>query len=174
MDRIGSDLRGAGFEFTTHTFRDKTVHSAFLRFPGLLYEAGLSPHEKEKLSVKLESDTDPPGGAETDTTVLNRNFLLSLWHYDLPSLLAGKIHALLERNYTKDRDIYDLLWDRSRSEPVEPNMKMLNNALEQADWSGPTIADDNWQSVVEKKLETLNWKEIREDVETFLENPEGR
>jgi len=51
---------------------------------------------------------------------------------------------------------------------------MLNNALEQTDWSGPTIADDNWQSVVEKQLETLNWKEIREDVETFLENPEER
>jgi len=105
LDRIGSDLRGAGFEFTTHTSSDKTVHSAFLRFPGLLYEAGLSPHEKEKLSVKLEINTDPPGGAETDTTVLNRNFLLSLWHYDLPSLMAGKIHALLERNYTIDSDI---------------------------------------------------------------------
>ena len=38
----------------------KVVHSAFIRFIGLLYELGLSPHRDEVLAVKLEVDTNPP------------------------------------------------------------------------------------------------------------------
>jgi len=101
LDKTAKDLRAAGFELTVHPSSDKTVHSAFFRFPRLLYEADLSPHEEEKISIKIEIDTNPPSGAQTDTTVINRHFLLSLWHYDLPSLMAGKIHALLTRDYTK-------------------------------------------------------------------------
>lgn len=172
LDKAESDLRASGFELTTHPSRNKTVHSAFLRFPHLLYEAGLSPHEEEKLSIKIEIDTNPPNGAQTDTTVMNRHFLLSLWHYDLPSLMAGKIHALLARDYTKGRDVYDLLWYRSRQEPVKPNLEMLNNALQQTDWEGPTITNQNWKSEVRQQLKTLHWEEVSEDVEPFLENPE--
>jgi len=88
---------------------------------------------------------------------------------DLP---AGKIHALLTRDYTKGRDIYDLLWYRSRQEPVEPNIEMLNNALQQTGWEGPTISNQNWKSAVKDKLKTLAWEEVAQDVEPFLENPE--
>jgi len=174
LDKAAKDLRAAGFKLTVHPSSDKTVHSAFLRFPRLLYEAGLSPHEEEKISIKIEIDTNPPSGAQTETTVINRHFLLSLWHYDLPSLMAGKIHALLTRDYTKGRDIYDLLWYRSRQEPVEPNMEMLNNALQQTGWEGPTFTDQNWKKVVKNKLKTLDWGEVVQDVETFLENTEEK
>lgn len=172
LDQTASDFRKAGFKLTTHPSRKKTVHSAFLRFPGLLYEAGLSPHEDEKLSIKIEVDTNPPSGANTDTTILNRHFFLSLWHYDLPSMMAGKVHALLSRDYTKGRDIYDLLWYRTRSKPVKPNTEMLNNALQQTNWEGPTITENNWQSVIKNHLKNLDWGEVAADVEPFLENPE--
>jgi hypothetical protein len=38
----------------------KTVHSAFVRFPGLLYDLGFSEQRSEVLAVKLEVDTNPP------------------------------------------------------------------------------------------------------------------
>ena len=38
----------------------KTVKSAFVRFRGLLFEFGLSAHESEALSIKVEVDTNPP------------------------------------------------------------------------------------------------------------------
>lgn len=172
LEKAASDLRKAGFELTVHPSSGKTVHSAFLRFPRLLYEAGLSPHEDEKLSIKIEIDTNPPSGAETEATVINRHFLLSLWHYDLPSMMAGKVHALLTRDYTKGRDIYDLLWYRTRPNPVKPNTAMLNNSLQQTGWEGPAITDENWKSIVKNKLKSLDWDEVIEDVESFLENPE--
>ncbi|MFC2079826.1 nucleotidyl transferase AbiEii/AbiGii toxin family protein, partial [Candidatus Bipolaricaulota bacterium] len=110
LGRIESDLTQAGFEVTMHPHEGTPVHSAFVRFPGLLAECGLSPHPTQKLSIKIEVDTSPPAGATLQTTVINRDFLLALQHHDLPSLMAGKLHAVLSRRYTKGRDIYDLLW----------------------------------------------------------------
>ena len=40
----------------------KTVKSAFVKFDGLLFELGLSPHVSEVISIKIEIDTDPPAG----------------------------------------------------------------------------------------------------------------
>lgn len=40
------------------TVRDRNpVHSAFVRFRGLLHDAGLSPHRDESLAVRIEVDT---------------------------------------------------------------------------------------------------------------------
>lgn len=52
---------------------DKVVHTAFVRFPGLLHELGLSPHRQEALSVKLEVDTRPPPGASLEITVVRHH-----------------------------------------------------------------------------------------------------
>jgi len=50
-------------------------------------------------------------------------------HHDLPSLLAGKLHALITRAYPKGRDWYDLIWYRAVRPPIEPNLVLLQNAL---------------------------------------------
>jgi len=68
LDRVESDLVKAGFDVTVHPHKGEPVHSAFVRVAGLLYEADLSPHRTEKLSVKIEIDTHPPAGASTKTT----------------------------------------------------------------------------------------------------------
>jgi len=44
------------------------------------------------------------------TTVIRRHVTLQLHHHDRASLLAGKLHAILQRTYVKGRDMYDLLW----------------------------------------------------------------
>jgi hypothetical protein len=87
----------------------KVVHSAFVRFAGLLYELDLSPHRDEVLAVKIEVDTNPPVGAVLATTVIRRHVILHLQHHDRSSLLAGKLHAILQRPTLKGRDMYDLL-----------------------------------------------------------------
>ncbi|MBN1921420.1 MAG: hypothetical protein JW892_09260 [Anaerolineae bacterium] len=51
----------------------------------------------------------PPSGAGLTTTVVRRHILLHLQHHDRASLLAGKLHAVLQRAYLKGRDLYDLL-----------------------------------------------------------------
>lgn len=84
--------------------------NAWIRFRGLLYEMGLSGQREEVFSLRLEVDTDPPQGAGLDTTVVRRYVTLQLHHHNRPSLFAGKIHAILQRSFTKGRDLYDLLW----------------------------------------------------------------
>ncbi len=174
LNRVEVDLTKAGFDVTVHPREVTPVHSAFVRFPGLLYEFGLSPHQTEKLAIKIEIDTAPPTGATLQTTVINRHFLVALQHHDLPSLMAGKLHALLSRGYAKGRDIYDLLWYLSRSEPTVPNIPLLRNALIQTNWRGAQVTTESWKSVVENRLCEVNFAEVIDDVGPFLESPEER
>lgn len=174
LDRTESDLTKAGFDVTIHPREVDPVHSAFVRFPGLLYEAELSPHRTEKLSIKIEVDTEPPAGATLQTTVVNRHFLMALQHHDLPSLMAGKLHALLARPYTKGRDVYDLLWYLSRPEPTIPNIVLLRNTLAQTGWPGAQVTAESWRTIVDHRLRTMDFARAAEDVSPFLESPEER
>jgi predicted nucleotidyltransferase component of viral defense system len=174
LGRIKSDLAKAGFEVTIHPHEGTPVHSAFVRFPGLLAECGLSPHPSQKLSIKIKVDTSPPAGATLQTTVVNRHFLVALQHHSLPSLMAGKLHAILSRHCTKGRDIYDLLWYLSRSEPTVPNIRLLQNALIQTNWQGTPVTASTWRNVVEQRLREMDFAEVAKDVTPFLESRDER
>ncbi len=81
----------------------KTVASAFIKFENLLHQLGLSMHDDQKIMVKFEVDQNAPRGYETELTVVNKEFLIGINHYDLPSLFAGKLHAILCRKYSELR-----------------------------------------------------------------------
>ncbi len=146
-----------------------TVASAWLKFPGLPYEIGLSPHPTQVLSIKLELDTQPPPGARLETSIVRRHCTLNLCHYDRASLLAGKLHAILSRQWTKGRDLYDLAWYLAARNWPEPNLVQLNAALAQTKWDGPALTDSNWRGELAHRLEVLDWERARADVMPFLE-----
>jgi hypothetical protein len=98
-----------GYAVTIKLREQSAVKSAFVGFPGLPFELALCPHRDEALRVKIETDTNPPAGAGLTTTMVRRHVLLQLHHHDRASLLAGKLHAVLQRPYTKGRDFFDLL-----------------------------------------------------------------
>jgi hypothetical protein len=149
-----------------------TVASFLLRFPGLLRELGLSAHPDETITIRVETDTNPPAGARTRTTLVRRHVLLNLLHHDPESLLSGKLHAILNRRYTKGRDLYDLVWFLTDPSWPQPNVELLNNALAQTGWSGQPMEASTWRGVVVKRLERLNWAIAAKDVAPFLERPE--
>lgn len=94
---------------------------------------------------------------------------LNLSHYDRPSLLAGKLHAVLTRPYTKGRDLYDLVWYLSDRSWPQPNLELLNAALWQTKWQGPKLTNKNWQKTLFSHLSEINWPRAIEDVRPFLE-----
>lgn len=162
------------FEAETYTVNirvatTKTVMSALLKFPGLLMEMGCSPHASENLTIKCEVDTNPPDGAQTETTITRRFVTVNVKHYNKPSLLAGKLHAILSRQYTKGRDLYDLVWYLSSRTWPDPNLPLLNSALEQTGWSGNVITGDNWRQVMKTRLANIAWKNVQSDLMPFLE-----
>ena len=120
LEKLKRDLHFAGFDSTVRWIEREPVQVAWVRTAHLLAEAGLSGHARQNLSVKVEIDTRPPAGAAIRRTLVTRHFTFVISHYDLPSLMAGKLHALLIRGYPKGRDWYDLIWYRSRRPPVEP------------------------------------------------------
>ena len=63
MTRIKKDLALAGYSAGVSYNDEKTVHSAFIKFEGLMFEAGLSPMKSQKFSIKIDVDTRPPQGA---------------------------------------------------------------------------------------------------------------
>jgi predicted nucleotidyltransferase component of viral defense system len=146
----------------------KVVHSAFIRFRGLYYQLGISPHESEVLAIKLEIDTNPPANAILDTTFVEHHVPVHLQHHDRGSLFAGKLHAILQREYVKGRDWYDLYWYLSQKQWPAPNLDMVNSALVQTGWNKDIITPDNWQEFVSERLAQLDWNWVVEDVQRFL------
>ncbi|MCY3930522.1 MAG: nucleotidyl transferase AbiEii/AbiGii toxin family protein [Acidobacteria bacterium] len=145
------------------------MHGAFVRFPGVLNEIGLSPHPSEVLAIRIEVDTRPPAGAATETTLVRRHETLRLFHHDRASLLAGKLHAILQRPYAKGRDVYDLIWYLSDPEWPPPSLSLLNAALAQTGWSGDAVTPETWRTAIANRMEALDWPPIVADVAPFLE-----
>lgn len=169
LQQIKHDLLAEGYTLDFKINDKRVVHKAFVRFRGLLYELGLSPHKTQVFAVKLEVDTNPPDGAVLSTTSLKRHVALNLQHHDRASLFAGKLHAVLQRVYVKGRDIFDLWWYLSQSEWPEPNLNQLNHALAQSGWTGPQLSPDNWRKYVRQRIEPLDWKkEVSGDIEAFV------
>jgi hypothetical protein len=147
---------------------EKTVHSMMIKFPGLLNELGLSAFKEQNLSVKFEVDTNPPKGGKLENTVVNKAFILNITHFDLPSLLATKLHACFFRKYTKGRDFYDLLWYAGKG--IKPNLPLLNNAIEQTQGRSPGITKDYLRAFITDRIEKVDFEAAKKDVERFLED----
>ncbi len=170
LNRILKELTSEGYRISIKINDRKTVHSAFIQFQDVLFEGGISNHKDEKLSIKIEIDTNPPQGAILKNTVLRKYITLQVQHHDQASMLAGKIHVLIMREYTKGRDFYDLFWYLSDRLWPDPNIELLNNALKQSSWPGPELTQFNWRSVLREKILTLKWQKVITDVRPFLED----
>ena len=170
LRKLKRDLHLAGFDSTVRWMDRTPVQVAWVRTPSLLAEAGLSGHREQKLSIKVEIDTRPPAGAAFKRSVITRHFTFVIRHHDLPSLMAGRLHALLARGYPKGRDWFDLVWYRARRPPVEPNMRLLQSALNQTQSTSFCRAAD-WRRLLRTRLADLETGILVRDVAPFLERP---
>jgi len=171
MKKVKNDLSLAGFDVKVSWNDKSTVHKSWIKVAGLLKDAGLAAMPEQNLSIKLEIDSVPPAGAVSQTGIVNKHALLSLRYYDLPSLMAGKVHALITRKYPKGRDWYDLLWYRAVRPPIEPNLNQLQNALDQT--HGKSVFNAaGWKAQIKEKIRSLDCNALVEDVRSFLENPD--
>lgn len=170
MSKLKRDLTLGGFNAEVTWNDRKAVHTAWVRLPEILHDAGLAAMPDQKLAIKLEIDTRPPAGARCERRVISRHLTFLVQYYDLPSLLSGKLHAAITRRYAKGRDWYDLMWYLSRQPPVEPNLPLLQNALDQT--RGPGRYDAKaWATLVRDRVRSIDVEAIQEDVRAFLERP---
>ena len=124
---------------------------------------------KRSLKIKLEVDTNPPAGANTETKFLDFPINFSVTAHDLPSLFAGKSHALLCREYIKGRDWFDFLWYVGQK--IKPNFNFLSSALEQfGPWKGTAVkATMDWyKKELASRIKEVDWQKAKTDVQRFL------
>lgn len=171
MRKLMRELKLAGYTATAAIKDEKTAQSAFVKFEGLLFEAGISPLKSQKFSVKIEIDTNPPQGAVLEEKLVNKFFPINFLSFDRASLFAGKINALLSRKYAKGRDFFDLGWYLLTWKGLQPNFIMLNNALRQTGWKGEGLAAENWRMFLQEVVEKTDWKAVKSDVVRFLDRP---
>lgn len=78
-------------------------------------------HPQSMLKIKLEIDTNPPTGFNDEMKYVFSPVQFAVRSYTLPSLFAGKLHAVLCRkwkNRVKGRDWYDFAWYVSKHPKV--------------------------------------------------------
>jgi hypothetical protein len=170
--RVRKSFESEAYEVDVRERPEAVVQSAFIGFPGLLHDLGLSPHRIQKISIKVEVDTNPPPHASTETSIIRRHVFLNLLHYDKPSLLAGKLHDLIHRSHGKGRDVFDLIWYLSDSSWPEPNLPLLQASLAQTgmELTDRQVAD--WRDLVAERIAAMEWNRVVADVQPFLERSE--
>jgi hypothetical protein len=171
--RVELDAFGYALEIEDRSRIGAAVQQAFVKDEsvGKLLHLNYRPRTgpMRKLRIKLEVDTNPPAGASYEMPVLDYPFPSAVRVFDLPSLFAGKIHALLCRNYLKGRDWYDFIWYTARKTPI--NHVLLSAALDQqGPWQGKHPAtDDAWcVETLGAAINALDWKQARHDVQRFV------
>ena len=115
----------------------------------------MSSQPGQKVTIKIEIDINPPAHASIESSLVRRHVLLNLLHYDKPSLLAGKLHALIHRSHVKGREVYGLLWYLSDTSWPEPNLPMLQASLAQ---TGMELTDkqiSDWRSLVADRVAAI-------------------
>ena len=164
---------GYRIEITDRSGTDIAVRKAFLKDDSLgkvlqLNYAGQTG-PRRKIRIKFEVDTNPPSGSEFEIKYLDFPFVSSVVAQDKPSLFAGKIHALLCRDYIKGRDWYDFLWYTSRG--IEINYTFLESALKQmGPWKDRDIeVNYDWcVTELKKQITSIDWRATTQDVRRFV------
>jgi len=182
---IINELKAFGFkaEFMSHTkLKESAVKSAFLKantIESLLAidagdEIANRLHKDQKITIKIEIDTDPPPGFEIEMQPVLQPIPFNVKTYTLPDLFAGKMHAALYRKWkrnVKGRDWYDLVWYVSHY--PELRISHLEQRMRQsADWTGPDpLTPSRFLELYHTKIDKLDIEQARKDVEVFLSDP---
>jgi predicted nucleotidyltransferase component of viral defense system len=179
LDAAKKELTAYGFELQMddRSRVGQAVRKAFVKDDSLgsLLQLNFRPASgpMRKMKIKLEVDTHPPEGATYETKYLDYPFPSAVCLFDLPSLYAGKLHALLCREYLKGRDWYDFIWYTARRTPA--NYALLSSALNQIGrWTGKNVqADRAWCfEQLHERIKAIDWKQAREDVRRFVKSSE--
>lgn len=125
----------------------------------------------EVVKIKFEVDINPPeyAGFEHKYRLLPTPYEVNL--YDMPSLFAGKIHAVLCRAWKsriKGRDLYDYVFYLSRGSAV--NQKHLRARLLQSGFISEDVECTlpELRHMLYERFDAIDFRQAKQDVEPFI------
>ena len=185
LPSVEKEIRSYGLNFKAEERQktvDSAVQSAFLKGNTkehiLLFYAddrlARSITPGELIKIKFEIDTNPPpfAGFDHKYRLLPSPYEICL--YDLPSLFAGKTHAVLcraWRNRIKGRDLYDYVFYRSMNTPI--NLKHLEARLRQSGFAETEepLSTDRLKDLLRSRFSTIDYEQAKQDVLPFIKDP---
>jgi hypothetical protein len=116
VQNVNQFLELEGFLVETSMVAKDAFHCD-LRFPELLYDQGLSPHQQEKILIQL--GTVAQGyPCSSETRILNKfDVFTEIRVTPLNVLLSQKIYTAVNRKRPKGRDFYDFTFLLSKTRP---------------------------------------------------------
>lgn len=155
----------------TITRKDKShfgkVESAFLKDNTDVYNIAFQTDKS--LKIKIEVDTQPPLEFATEQRLLLQPHSFMTRCFALPDLYAGKMHALVYRQWKsriKGRDWYDFEWYVRNRVPLD--FKHLQ--MRAAEFNGIELTQEDFLETLREKLATADIEQVKQDVRPFLRN----
>ena len=127
----------------------------------------------ELIKIKFEVDTNPPALASFERKYRLLPVPYEVMLYDMPSLFAGKVHAVICRAWKsriKGRDLYDYVFFLSKGAHL--NIEHLKARLVQTGvWDvGKAFSVEDAKHLLYERFETIDYQQAKADVVPFLKN----
>jgi hypothetical protein len=138
----------------------------------LLIESKSKASKEALLKVRLELDKSNPPGATYEEQFLRQPELFKVRTLDKPSLYAGKMHAIIARQFSnrvKGRDYFDLIFYIQNSTKI--NLTYLANKLRDSGHikSNEVIDEKKLRDLYLDRIETVNFQQAVRDVSPYLD-----
>ncbi|MCC6412755.1 MAG: nucleotidyl transferase AbiEii/AbiGii toxin family protein [Saprospiraceae bacterium] len=159
-DEIGIELRKLGLNVELENVFRGAYH-CYIKFPGLLYQTGLSGHKDQKILIQL--DTENQGFAyQPKLKFINKfDVFCSVPTTPQDILLAQKFYAVFNRKQPKGRDFFDITFLMGLD--VKPNYAFLE---QKTGISNPEMLRER----ILDHCKTLDFEYLANDVRAFLFN----
>jgi len=159
--------------------KDSNIRSAFLKGNTkehlLLFYADErvvgTVAKNEVVKIKFEVDTNPPAFATYEHKYRLLPVPYEIRLYDMPSLFAGKIHAVICRGWQsriKGRDLYDYIFYLSKA--VTVNQKHLRARLIDSGYisENQECTLEEIKTMLKNRFDSIDFLQARKDVEPFI------
>lgn len=146
---------------------ETVIESAFLKNTTQVFDLTLLG--KQPVKIKIEVDTKPPLGFSIEEKLLTEPFSFYVKCFQLPDLFAGKMHALLFRNWknrVKGRDWYDLEWYIKKRVPL--GLEHFNFRAGQSNSIDKSVNQNEFLELLNQKIETVDFDAAKQDIERFI------
>jgi predicted nucleotidyltransferase component of viral defense system len=147
------------------------IASAFLKKTSSVYDLRIAG--QKLIKIKFEVDTDPPLGFSIEEKLLLQPYSFFVKCFALPDLFAGKMHALLFRqwkNRVKGRDWFDFEWYVRQGCSLSL-AHFAERARQGGDLSEVILTAEAFQAMLEARIAALDVNAARQDVARFIKTP---
>ena len=185
---LEKEFKSYGIDISVETKKkddDANVQSAFLKGSTLTLMMSFFPKSEDakrvvsnqKIKIKFEIDVDNPSGGVTEFKYRMLPAPYEVQIFDESTLFAGKIHAIICRDYkhhVKGRDYYDYLFYLGKGSKF--NLAYLENKLKN---TGGKISDDETltlervKELLKERFEVVDYESAKQDVSRFISDHES-